>query len=494
MTDPEPEPECESNAKALTTEYLSKFDIVRIFNESLNELMETRPVDVCGVLSTFMLRLAQPPVIDHLTGREVLDSRGNPTVEVCVFVVHLGEVIPSGCCSAPSGLSISTTEAKDCRDNNLSRYLGRGVTLAIRHLQELLTPALKGLELKDLSLLDQKINEVDNTEIREKVGGNACVATSFALAESAALLYDVELFEYLSQQFYPVDQLPPKFRIPTPIFNVLNGAKHGGSDLKIQSVFVIPRDDIPFPERLRMGAEVYHTLGNILTREFGPSSRNVGDEGGYAPPLKTVDQALTILEKAVHVAGYQVGRDVRFGFDASASDFFVAQTRQYEVEPGVLKPADDLVEYWKALLAKHPNVIFVEDPFEEKDYDSWAKLTAAVGETVEIAGDNLYSSNAKNIQRGIEAKWTTSVVLHVNQIGTLTDAMNAAKAAREAGQKLVVSCRSGETCNSLIADLAVAIGSDWIKVGSTARGERVQKLTRLLQIYEYLRDRDRLLQ
>jgi enolase len=253
---------------------------------------------------------------------------------------------------------------------------------------------------------------------------------------------------------------------------------------------VAPREDAAFPDQLRIVAEVYQKLGGILVQEFGVSAKNLGDEGGFAPLLETPEAAITVIERAITAAGYEPGTDVRLGLDAAASEFYNSETKQYEVEAGVFKSGDEMIGYWVDLVGRHPAIVSIEDGLDEKDYETWVKLNEALGSRIQLVGDDLYTTNPATIRLGLEGKWANALLLKVNQIGTISEAMEAARLVLQAGQKVMVSHRSGETCNSLIADLAVGIGAQYIKTGSTARGERIQKYTRLLQIYEYLKDHD----
>jgi enolase len=484
----------EERSREQTLEYLEKHNLKEVLGNSLNELMESRPVDICGILARIMARRALPAVIERVVGREVLDSRGSPTVEVDIYGRYLEEVVFLGRAGAPSGMSIGQSEIKELRDVTQPRFGGRGCTGAAKQVNELLNPGLRGMEFGDLGAVDRRILEIDGTETRERTGVNAICAASFAFVKAASTVFKVELFEYLARQFYGDEETPKRFRIPTPYFNVLNGGKHGGCDIKIQEFMIVPRDDVPFPEQLRMATEVYHTLGAVLAHNFGVSSKNLGDSGGYSPAnLKATDQILNVIEKAISASGYQIGRDIRLAIDAAAGTFYNPANKQYEIESGTHKTGDDLIEYWKALLAAHPALIAIEDPLDDRDYDGWVKLNAALGGSIQVAGDDLCSTSTKLIQSAIEAKWCNAVVLKVSQIGTITETFAAAKLAFEAGYRVIVSHRSGETADSVISDLAVAVGAHSIKAGAAARGECVQKYTRLLQIYEFLRDRDLLL-
>lgn len=471
-------------------EYMKEKQIPEMIQQTLASLLENRPEDPFGYLFQLCKAKAAPAIIDHLVGREVLDSRGNPTVEVDVYASYLGEVKFVARSSAPSGASTGSNEARELRDG-AERYGGKGTQTAAQNVTEVLSPALKGMEFSKLSNLDDTICSTDGTELKEKVGGNATTATSFALAEAGARLADVELFQYLARQFHDGTE-PAKYRLPTPFLNILNGGKHAGGNLKIQEFMIAPSDSVSFPEQLRMAAEVYHKLGGLLVAEYGVSAKNLGDEGGYAPPLNTPEEAISIIERAITEAGYEPGNDVRIGLDAAASEFYDPETRLYEVELGVHKTGEEMVEYWKDLVERHPAVISIEDGLDEKDYDNWVKLNAELGEKIQLVGDDLYTTNPKTISQGIEGKWANALLLKVNQIGTISEAMEAARLILNEHQKVMVSHRSGETCNSVIADLAVAIGAQYIKTGSTARGERIQKYTRLLQIYEFLKEHDML--
>jgi enolase len=479
-----------SDARASAAiEYMQRTHVQEAFQEVLNELLETRPEDAFGTFARLFRKRAAPPTIDHVTGREVLDSRGNPTVEVDVYAKRYGAVQFIARSSAPSGASTGSNEARELRDSDSPRYGGKGVLTAARNVSEKLSPALAGQRLHDLKALDQLIQNTDGTELKSNIGGNACTATSFALAEAGAIVAGEELFVYLARQYHG-DDIPKKFKLPTPFFNILNGGKHAGGNLKLQEFMVAPSETVPFPEQLRIVAEVYQKLGALLVSEFGVSAKNLGDEGGYAPLLNTPEEALTIIEQAVKEAGYEPGVDVRFGLDAAASEFYNEETKQYEVEVGVFKTGDEMIAYWKELLEKHPGLVSIEDGLHEKDYETWVKLNQQLGDKVQLVGDDLYTTNPNTIRRGLEEKWANALLLKVNQIGTISEAMEAARLVLSAGQKVMVSHRSGETCNSVIADLAVAIGAQYIKTGSTARGERIQKYTRLLQIYEYLKAND----
>ena len=473
-----------------TEQYIKDHKIREVLNEAINDLLDTKPEDVAGVLSRLLLKRAYQPTIDHLVGRQVLDSRGNPTVEVDVYATHLGEVVFAGRSSAPSGASTGSNEARELRDaDKPNLYGGKGTLQAVNNVNTIISPRLKGLTFSSLRELDNELKRADGTELKERIGGNATTATSFALATAAANLNKQQLFEYLANQYYFNEETKPTtYKLPTPFFNILNGGKHAGGKLKLQEFMIAPSESLPFPEQLRIACEVYHKLGAILVKDKDVSAKNLGDEGGYAPLLDTPEEAITFIERAITEAGYKVGEDVRIGLDAAASEFYDKNTKLYEVEVGVNKTGDEMIKYWEDLITRHPAVISIEDALDEKDYPHWIKLNEAIGSRCQLVGDDLYTTNPTTIKEGLRNKWCNALLLKVNQIGTIYEAMYAARLVMNENQNVMVSHRSGETCNSLIADLAVAIGARYIKTGSCARGERIQKYTRLLQIYEYLKE------
>ena len=481
----------ESKAAAASA-YLQETKLTEGLQQVLTEVLEKRPEDPYGELSKLLKKLAKPPVISRVVGREVLDSRGNPTVEVDVYAHYLNEEVLAGRSSAPSGASTGVGEARELRDGDPQRYGGKGTSKAAANVTNTLSPALKDQPCDSIKDLDHIIGETDGTDLTETVGGNACTATSFALAEAAANLRNEQLFLYLARNYWGEENMPKKYKIPSPFFNILNGGKHAGGNLKIQEFMVSPTRKVPYPDQLRMVAEVYQKLGGLLVQKYGVSAKNLGDEGGFAPCLDTPDEALNIIEEAVEAAGYKPAEDIFFALDAASSEFYDSETKQYEVEQGVFKTADEMVQYWKDLVERHPAIISIEDGLDEKDYENWPKLNEALGEKIHLVGDDLYTTNPKTIRQGLEGKWCNALLLKVNQIGTISEGMEAAKLILDENQWVMVSHRSGETCNSVIADLAVAIGAQAIKTGSTARGERIQKYTRLLQIYEYLKEHDML--
>ncbi|EAY08533.1 enolase family protein [Trichomonas vaginalis G3] len=480
----------ESKAAAASN-YLQQTKITDGLQEDLTKILNERPEDPFGALSKLLKKRALPPVIDHVKGREVLDSRGNPTVEVDVYAKYLGDVIFAGRSSSPSGASTGSGEAMELRDGD-NRYNGKGTKKAVANVDTAISEALKGKPFDSLQELDNALIEADGTELKTKLGGNATTATSFALAEAAANLEETQLFLYLARQYYG-GQIPEgkKFHMPAPFFNILNGGKHAGGNLKLQEFMINPNPaKYQFPDQLRVAAEVYQKLGQILSK-VDISYKNLGDEGGYAPKLESPDEALNYIETAIKEAGYQPVEDVRIALDAASSEFYNTNQEHpnmYEVEVGNFKTGEEMIQYWKDLVEKHPAIISIEDGLDEKDYETWAKLNEALGDKIHLVGDDLYTTNPKTIAKGLEGKWCNALLLKVNQIGTISEGMQAARLILEKDQWVMVSHRSGETANSVIADLAVGIGAQAIKTGSCARGERIQKYTRLLQIYEYLQE------
>lgn len=423
-----------------------------------------------------------------MVGREILDSRGNPTVETDVFIDKGGEDVLISRQGAPSGASTGSNEAHELRDGDKARYLGKGTQKASNNVTTALSSAVAGKDITNLRALDDALKAADGTELKTKLGGNAITAASFALADGGAQVQHKELFLHLADQYWGVGSTPSKYFLPRPMVNILNGGKHAGGDLQIQEFMIVPAASAgSFKEQLRIVSEVYHTLAKILVKEKGPSAKNLGDEGGYAPNLTSPDETLGYIEKAITEAGYTVGKDVFLALDAASSEFY--HDGKYEVEKGKLLSSSELLEYWDNLVEKHPALISIEDGFQEQDYEGWKAFTAHFAQkrpSIMIVGDDLYTTNTNLIQKGITNKWANSLLLKVNQIGTISEAMDAAKMQFDAKGNVIVSHRSGETTSAIISDLAVAIGAQFIKTGATARGERIAKYNRLLAIEEYL--------
>jgi len=468
--------------------YISEHKLTERLQNAVNAVCRTSPDDAFGALISNLRAYAKPATVTRLVGREILDSRGNPTVEVDVYGLQFNQekLIARG--TAPSGASTGSNEALELRDKDQHRFLGKGVQKAVANVNTALSNAIKGLEIANLQAIDRALMAADGTPLKKHLGGNAVTAVSFAVAEAGALVLDLPLFQHLAAIYHGgLDKVPPKYSLPRPMVNILNGGKHAGGNLKVQEFMIVPRAGITFKEMLRSVTEVYHHLGKVLVDKYGVSAKNLGDEGGYAPSLEDPEEALALIEEAIGKAGYKVGEDVFLAIDSASSEFY--SDGKYEIKKGQFVTSDELVEYYIKLRAQHPALISIEDGMSEQDYDGWKKLTARFAEECKdmiLIGDDLYTTNTELIKQGIEQKWASSLLLKVNQIGTISEAMDAARMIFQEKGNVAVSHRSGETPNTLIADLAVAIGAQFIKTGATARGERVAKYNRLLQIEEML--------
>ena len=404
---------------------------------------------------------------------EVLDSRGNPTVQTTVWA---GDV--SATASVPSGASTGVHEALELRDGDKKRYGGKGVLKACKHVNEKIFKALKGMSAGDQELIDRAMLDLDGTDNKAKLGANAILSVSLATARLAAKLKNQELFEYLAVTYgYELKNLP------TPFFNVINGGAHADSGLDIQEFFIIPLKG-NFATKLRMGAEVFHTLKSQLAAQKLTTA--VGDEGGFAPKLSSNEDALKQLETAIKTAGYKLGADFALGMDAAASEFFNTKTGTYELKASKISAkSTNIYQTNKKWLSKYP-ILAIEDGCAEDDFLGWKFLTQNLGSQTLLIGDDLFVTNPVRIQMGITQKIANAVLIKVNQIGTLTETLAAIKLAQKNKYKVVISHRSGETSDSFISDLAVAVNADYIKTGAPSRGERLAKYNRLLEIEELI--------
>lgn len=483
----------ETDKQAEVLKYIKNHHIAEKLNELVNKMCRQAPEDPYAFLAQEFAELAKPTAITKLVGREVLDSRGNPTVEVDVYGNVLGTERLLARAGAPSGASTGSNEAYEMRDDdNKTRYLGKGVLTAVRNVNEALSRVARGVDPRQQKTIDDLMVREDGTPEKKRLGGNAITAASFAIAHAGAQVDKKELFLHLAS-IYHNGKLPTHFGLPRPMVNIVNGGKHAGGDLKIQEFMIVPRGGIPFKEAVQTMTTVYHHLGAILAREKGKSAKNLGDEGGFAPALSDPHEALKYIEQAIAAAGYKVGEDMFLALDCAASEFYA--DGKYEIEKGRFLTTDEAVQYYLKLKADHPALISIEDPLNEDDYEGWAKMTAAFAQQykdVMIVGDDLYTTNPRLIERGIQAKWANALLLKVNQIGTVSEAMQAARMIFASGGNVAVSHRSGETVDSIISDLAVAIGAQFIKTGAPARGERVSKYNRLLAIEEYLESKNML--
>ena len=408
-------------------------------------------------------------IID-IRAREVLDSRGNPTIETEVMLEDgtIGRAI------VPSGASTGKFEALELRDGDKSRYNGKGVLKAVENVNEVLAPRLIGLNAYDQVLLDKTMLEIDGTENKSKVGANAILSISMAVARAAAASLDLPLYKYLGGVNAKV--------LPVPFMNVINGGQHADNNLDIQEFMIVPAGAPSFREALRYGAETFHALKKIL-KESGHVTA-VGDEGGFAPNLNSNEEAIQVLIKAIKVAGFEPGKDIYIALDVAASEFYNEETRKYHID-GTDKDAEELIEYYESLINNYP-IISIEDPFDQEDWEAYANFTAKVGNKVQIVGDDLYVTNVKRLSKGVELKATNSILIKLNQIGSVTETLNTIEMAKTNNMTNVISHRSGETEDTFIADLVVATNAGMIKTGSLSRSERIAKYNQLLRIEEEL--------
>lgn len=405
--------------------------------------------------------------IEKVWAREVLDSRGNPTVEAEITVK--GHKIRG---IAPSGASTGTWEATELRDGG-SRYGGKGVLKAVENIRGEIAAQLVGMDVTDLRSVDDTMIDLDGTDNKSRLGGNATTAVSMAVARAGAMANGIPLYQHVGTDHVT---------LPVPMFNIINGGKHAGGDLKIQECMIIPAGAPSFSECLRMSSEIYMSLKSILKNKYGVGAINIGDEGGFAPPLNTVSEALETIVNAVEEAGYSSGKDVFLAIDAASSEFY--SDGVYDVD-GMKLSAGELADHYMNLTKQFP-LMSIEDPFQEDDFDTTAELTKMIGNKVQIVGDDLFVTNTKRLCKGIENGSANALLLKVNQIGTISESGDAAKMSFDNGYRVVVSHRSGETEDTTIADLSVGWGSGEIKTGAPARGERTAKYNRLLRIEEEL--------
>lgn len=411
-------------------------------------------------------------IID-IRSREILDSRGNPTVEVEV----LTEAGALGRAAVPSGASTGKYEAVELRDADEQRFLGKGVLNACHNVEEAIMEALVGEEVSDQVYLDKIMIELDGTENKSKLGANAILGVSLACAKAAALEAGLPLYRYLGGVNAHV--------LPVPMMNILNGGSHADNSIDFQEFMIMPIGAERFSDGLRMGVEIFHHLKKVLTK-MGHST-NVGDEGGFAPNLSSNHEAIETVLRAIEAAGYRPGEDVMIAMDAAASEFYDEQAAIYHFHQstGEKLTSDDMVSYWKDWTSKYP-ILSIEDGLHEDDWDGWQKLTATIGEKVQLVGDDLFVTNTKRLQRGIDIAAANSILIKVNQIGSLTETIDAVNLATRNAMTSIISHRSGETEDVTIADLCVALNTGQIKTGSASRSDRVAKYNQLLRIEEEL--------
>lgn len=412
--------------------------------------------------------------IKTIKAREILDSRGNPTVEAEVHL-HSGTI---GTACAPSGASTGSREALELRDSDPQRYTGKGVLKAIKNINEVIAPKLCGMNVEDQRSIDQKMLELDGTDNKSFLGANATLAVSLATARAAASVAEIPLYEHISNLFGQTSQ----YSMPLPMMNILNGGEHADNNIDIQEFMILPISASHFSESLRMGAEVFHSLKKVL------QSRNlntaVGDEGGFAPNLNSNEEALMVIREAIEQAGYVLGKDFALALDCAASEFYHEGLYHLSGESRRFT-SEEFSDYLAELCSKYP-IVSIEDGLDESDWKGWSYLTKILGDKVQLVGDDLFVTNTKILQRGIDEQVGNAILIKFNQIGTLSETLDAIALAHNAGFKAVISHRSGETEDTFIADLAVGTSAGQIKTGSLCRSDRVAKYNQLLRIEEVL--------
>ena len=415
--------------------------------------------------------------IEKITGREILDSRGNPTVEVDILL----ESGVMGRASVPSGASTGEHEALELRDGDKKRYCGKGVQKAVDNVNKIIAPALVGMSALDQVGIDQAMLKLDGTKTKSNLGANAILGVSLAVAKAAANYLDIPLYRYIGGT--------NTYVMPVPMMNIINGGSHSDAPIAFQEFMIRPVGASSFKEGLRMGAEVFHALKKVL-HDRGLSTA-VGDEGGFAPALEGTEDALNSILAAIKAAGYEPGKDIMIGMDCAASEFYkdgIYDYTKFEGDKGVKRTSDEQVDYLEKLIDAYP-IDSIEDGMNENDWDGWKKLTDRIGDRCQLVGDDLFVTNVDFLSKGIQEVCANSILIKVNQIGSLTETLNAIEMAHRHGYTTVTSHRSGETEDATIADIAVATNSGQIKTGSLSRSDRMAKYNQLLRIEEELGER-----
>lgn len=411
-------------------------------------------------------------MIEQITAREILDSRGNPTIEAEVMLIG-GEV---GRAAVPSGASTGEHEAVELRDEDKKRYGGKGVLKAVRNVQQIIAPEIEGMDALDQSEIDAALIDLDGTKNKAKLGANALLAVSLATARAAAAHVELPLYKYLGG--------PNARLLPLPMMNILNGGAHADNNVDFQEFMVVPVGAQTFREALQTGAEIFHALKAVLKKAGLATS--VGDEGGFAPNLRSNEEAVETILEAITQAGYKTTRDVMLALDPAASEFYDGASYVFKKSDKRKLSSDEMAAYWKDWANKYP-IISIEDGMAENDWDGWKTLTNELGSRVQLVGDDLFVTNTEFLRRGIEQNCANSILIKVNQIGTLTETLDCIELAKTHNRTVVISHRSGETEDPFIADLAVATGAGQIKTGSLSRSDRIAKYNQLLRIEEDLR-------
>ncbi len=412
--------------------------------------------------------------ITAIRAREILDSRGNPTISTEV-ILSSGTV---GKAAVPSGASTGTHEALELRDGNLSRYFGKGVLKAVANVKEIIAPQIIGLDALEQEEIDKRLIQLDGTPSKKKLGANAILSVSMAIAHAASQAMSLPLYSYLGKK--------ETYRLPVPLINILNGGSHADNNVDIQEFMIVPTGSPNFSEAIRMSAEVFHHLKKILQKK--DYSTAVGDEGGFAPNLKSNEEALELILESIQKAGYKPGKDIFLAIDVAASEFFTDKKYFFKKSDGSKRSSDEMINFYESLVQKYP-IISIEDGFAEDDWKGWTLMTEELGHRIQIVGDDIFVTNLERFKKGVEMKIGNSILIKLNQIGTLSETLETIRYAHEKEYSTVISHRSGETEDTFIADLSVAVDSGQIKTGSLSRSERVAKYNRLLEIEEELKDK-----
>lgn len=412
--------------------------------------------------------------IKKIKAREIFDSRGNPTIEVDIYSNKNSLFARS---MVPSGASTGAHEALELRDGDKNRLLGKGVLKAVENVNSTIAPKILGMDPSEQTNIDKLMFELDGTEMKSKLGANAILSVSMAVSKLAALENDMPLFHYIASLAKVTD-----FVLPVPSLNVINGGSHAGNKLDIQEFMILPVGASSFKDAMVMGAEVYQNLKVLIKKKYGRDAINVGDEGGFAPPFEKTEEAIKVLLEAIDVSGHN--DKIKIGFDAAASEYYLKDESVYSYEGKKTTP-DDLLDKYLGIIEDNP-VISFEDPFDEEDFDSFKKMTSKVGKDVQIVGDDLLVTNVKRIQKAIDMNACNALLLKVNQIGSITESIQASDLSKANGWGIMMSHRSGETEDSFIADLVVGLKSGEIKTGAPARSERLAKYNQLIRIEEHL--------
>lgn len=410
-------------------------------------------------------------IIKEIKSREILDSRGNPTLATKVTL----ESGHSGKASVPSGASTGKREALELRDGDPKRYLKKGVLKAVSNVEKVIAPELKGLDSTQQKKIDGILIQLDGTPSKENLGANAILSVSMAVAQASANAMGLELFHYLEPRDF--------YQLPVPLVNILNGGSHAGNNVDIQEFMIVPLNSPDFKEAVRICSEVFHNLKKNLNKKGYNTA--VGDEGGFAPDLKSNEEALELIFQSIQSAGYEPGTDICLALDVAASEFYEDGQYVFKKSDGSKKDTQEMIEFYREFIKKYP-IISIEDGFAEDDWESWKKMAQEFGKSIQLVGDDIFVTNLEILKKGIKEKTANSILIKLNQIGTLTETIETVKHAQKNGYSCVISHRSGETSDTFIADLSVALNTGQIKTGSVSRGERVAKYNRLMEIEELL--------